>query len=356
MSSSPSCAEGFRHLYAEEGLRRSRRLQAALERLPPLEVHWVADKQRIPREHLNRNTLWVCRPRGRTVTRCPGSRGQLCCNYLTVDLYLGCPLGCAYCAMRSYLNFAPITVYMDPEASIDRLIEVAQRNPERRIRVGTGELGDSLLLDPVFRLSEAFVRALAGYPNVWFEMKTKTHFVEHLLGIPDKGNAVVGFSLNPQEFIAAWEGTASSLDQRLAAAQAAAAAGYRLSFHFDPLLLVPGWREAYGALVHRLHHFDPEGIAWISLGTMRYTPELKEALGEHELLLEEFVPCPDGKHRYLQTVRSALYRHVLQELEPLAGVPVYLCMESPAVWKNVFGALPGKQASIRAIFETARDL
>ncbi|MBN1837291.1 MAG: radical SAM protein [Spirochaetales bacterium] len=356
MSSSSFYAEHFRRVYAERSLRGSQQLEQALERLPPLPVEWLADRQEMPPEHRNQHTLWICSPRGRTVTRCPGSRGHLCCNYLTVDLYLGCPLGCAYCIMRTYLNFSPLTVYLDPGPSIARILEIARRNPDRMVRVGTGEVGDSLFLDPAFRLSERFVEALAACPNVHFEMKTKTHFVDHLLDIPRKGNAVLGFSLNPPQVVRACEGTASSLDERLAAAERAAAAGYRLAFHFDPVVLVPGWREAYGALARRLRGFPLESVAWISLGTLRYLPELKDALGEQEFLLEEFVPCADGKLRYLQPVRSAVYRHVLQELGPLAAAPVYLCMESPAVWRNVFGNLPGKRAATRAIFEAIRDV
>jgi spore photoproduct lyase len=376
MSSSRFYAELFRRVYAEEALRGAPRLREALERAPELPVQWVAGAEDIPAAHRNRGTLWVCRPRGRTVTRCPGSRGHLCCGYLTVDLYLGCALGCRYCIMHSYLNFSPITVYLDPEPSIARLTEIAGRNPDRMIRAGTGEVGDSLLLDPLFRLSESFVRAAAPYPNLYVELKTKTSFVDHLLDIPEKGRAVIGFSVNPPEIVRAFEGVAAGVEERLAAARRAVSGGFLVSFHFDPLIRFPGWRDAYRKLAESLARFPAERVAWISLGSMRYPPELKDALLaadppsrlpdalasgpgsplEGRLLLEEFVPCADGKHRYLQTERSALYRHLLAALEPLHGVPVYLCMESPAVWRNVFGVLPGNRPSIRDIFEAVRDI
>jgi spore photoproduct lyase len=351
MSSSRFYAELFRRVYAENALRDSPLLREALARVPELPVHWVAGQADIPREHRNRRSLWVCRPRGRTVTRCPGSRGHLCCGYLTVDLYLGCALGCRYCIMHSYLNFSPITVYLDPEPSIACLAEIARRHPERMIRAGTGEVGDSLLLDPWFRLSERFVRASAALPNLYLELKTKTAFVDHLLDIPDKGRAVIGFSLNPPEIVQAFEGVAAGVEERLTAAGRAISAGYLVSFHFDPLIRFPGWQEAYRELASGLRRFPAERIAWISLGTMRYPPELKGALPAGRLFLEEFVPCADGKHRYLQRARSEMYRHMVQELEPLHAVPLYLCMESSAVWRGVFGILPGKKPSTRAIFE-----
>ena len=334
----------------ERSLAGSPLLEQALRRLAGLEPVFVAGKEGIPEEHRNPRTLFFCGPRGHTVTRCPGSPGQLCCNYYTVDLYLGCALGCAYCILRSYLNFAPLTVYLDPGPTIERLVRLARANPDCAVRAGTGEVGDSLLLDPLFRLSEPLIRALAPYPNVRLELKTKTANVEHLLGIEDKGGAVIGFSLNPPEVIRAYEGRSSPLLERLEAARRAIQAGYRVSFHFDPIIVGPRAEEEYRAVARLLADFPGGSVAWISLGTFRYPPELRERVGSRELLYEEFVPCPDGKYRYPQALRSRLYRTLAEELRRGSEAPIYLCMESPAVWRNVFGRLPREMPELRAIF------
>ena len=356
MNSSISCAELFRRVYAEQGLDGSPNLHRTLDRLAGLPVAFVPDKGAIPPEDLNRHTLFLCRPRGRTVTRCPGSQGHLCCNYLTVDLYLGCTLACAYCIMRSYLNFSPVTVYLDPEPALQELRRLARRNPDRMVRAGTGEVGDSLLLDPLFGLSETFIRALAPYPNVYFELKTKSHYVDHLLEIEEKGNAVIGFSLNPQRIIDTYEGTASSLKQRLAAARKAAESGYLISFHFDPVLSADDGMGEYLQLIAALDGIPEDRVAWISLGTFRYTAELKHRLGETQLLYEEFVLCRDGKYRYMQKTRSRLYQALHRELRRRFPAPIYLCMESPAVWRNVFGAVPREIPGVSAIFRPIRGL
>ncbi len=351
-SYSPSCAELFDRLYVERSLTGSPLLQPVLRRLGGLEPVFVPGKEGIPVAHRNLRTLFLSGPRGRTVTRCPGSPGQLCCNYHTVDLYLGCALGCSYCILRSYLNFAPLTVYLDPDPTVERLVRLARANPDRLVRAGTGEVGDSLLLDPLFGLSEVLIQALAPYPNVRLELKTKTANVDHLLGIEQKGGAVIGFSLNPPELIRAYEGHASPLSERLEAARRAAQAGYRVSFHFDPIIAGPQAEEEYRAVARRLAGWPAGSVAWISLGTFRYPPELKERVGARELLYEEFVPCPDGKHRYPQALRSRLYRALAEELRRASDAPIYLCMESPAVWRNVFGRLPREMPELRAIFST----
>jgi spore photoproduct lyase len=350
MPSSTYYTELIRRVYVEQAVSESPYLRRAVAQLPGVPVRVVQRKEEIPEKDLNRHTLFVSSPRGKTVTRCPGSRGHLCCNYITVDLYLGCTLGCGYCIMDSYLNFSPLTVYLQPQRSIARLQELARKNGDITIRAGTGEVGDSLLLDPLFGLSEVFITALSVHPNVYFELKTKTHFVDHLLEVEKKGNAVIGFSVNPQSHIEAHEPHASSLAQRLEAARRAAQAGYRLAFHFDPVFFSDNWEQEYLSLVKALRRFSCERIAWISLGAMRYTSALRQRLGEQAFLYEEFVPCRDGKFRYPQKMRIPIYRTLYEALNRELSAPIYLCMESPAVWHEVFGNVPGKIAGLRAIF------
>lgn len=356
MPSSSYYTELIRRVYAEQAVADSPYLHRAVKRLPGVPVYTVQSREEIPQEDLNRHSLFVGGPRGKTVTRCPGSRGHICCNYITVDLYLGCTLGCGYCIMESYLNFSPLTVYLQPERSITRLQELARQNPDVTIRAGTGEVGDSLLLDPLFGLSEVFIAALSGYPNVYFELKTKTHFVEHLLDVERKGNAVIGFSLNPQTYIDSHEPNASSLSERLEAARRVLEAGYHLAFHFDPVFFSETWEREYLNLVQALSRFPSERIAWISLGTMRYTSALKEKLGEQTFLYEEFVPCRDGKFRYPQKMRIPIYQGLYEALKKQFSAPIYMCMESPAVWRRVFGDLPVKIEGLRAIFTEARSV
>jgi spore photoproduct lyase len=252
--------------------------------------------------------------------------------------------------MKSYLNFSPLTVYADPAPSLKRIQALAQKNPHRILRVGTGETGDSLLLDPLFDLSRPLIEGLADFPNVYLELKTKTTHVDHLLDIPKKGNAIMAFSLNAKEIQEQEEGTSASIEERVSAAVKASEAGYNLAFHFDPIVRFPNWKESYSDTIELLKKVPAHRIRWISLGTLRFTSALRDRLEDRPYLFEEFVPCRDGKYRYLQPIRIQMYKWFLKELSMWADTPIYLCMESVDVWKAVYGDTPMKLDALRDIF------
>jgi spore photoproduct lyase len=342
-------------IYLQEAAAGSVYTDRLLAALPEIPVFRIADKGLIPPEDLSMRTIYLHAAPQATFGACPGSKGHRCCNYRTVDIYEGCPIGCSYCIMRSYLNFAPISINVALEQEIRAIREEARAHPTRPLRVGTGEVGDSLLYDSLTGISGDLIRGLADVPNVHLELKTKTASVDHLLDIEEKGNAVIGFSVNP-ELLATEQGTAAPMEARLAAALRASGAGYRLALHFDPIIAVEGWRDAYRELVRFLEPLSRgPSIAWISLGTIRFTPALRDRMPDRRYLFDEFFPGGDGKYRYLQRRRRKIYGELLEALAERFDAPIYLCMESEAVWELVYGETPERIVRLRDIFDPLEE-
>ncbi|MGZ8498735.1 MAG: spore photoproduct lyase family protein, partial [Candidatus Binatia bacterium] len=160
------------------------------------------------------------------------------------------------------------------------------------------------------------------------------------------GRVVVGWSMNPQRVIDADEHATASLTERLNAARRVQAAGYRLGFHFDPMIEYPGWEVDYHAMLEQTFAtIDWRNLSWVSLGVLRDTPGLKRTMRERfprsQLLTGEQVLCADGKLRYYQPLRVEMYRQMVSWIRRAAPtVKVYLCMESREVWEQVFGYAP----------------
>ncbi|MCG8685496.1 MAG: DNA photolyase, partial [Desulfobacterales bacterium] len=147
---------------------------------------------------------------------------------------------------------------------------------------------------------------------------------------------------------------------RVMAASRAADAGYKLAFHFDPIIVHDNWEREYEEVVQLLFsQVDSKMIVWISMGALRYLPQLKR-IGERRfagspIFSEEFVCGLDGKMRYFRTQREEMYRHLYGLLRErvAADTCIYLCMESDEIWEKVFGYAPHTRGGLSAMLDRA---
>ena len=47
--------------------------------------------------------LYLTRHKGDFLKKCPGSEGQVCCNYFVINFASNCPMDCSYCYLQEYL-------------------------------------------------------------------------------------------------------------------------------------------------------------------------------------------------------------------------------------------------------------
>lgn len=316
------------------------------------DVPWRVFEGPVPLSRLDfaasKRQLVIVRHRGSFLHHCPaGTAGLVCCNYLVVNLGANCPFDCSYCFLQEYLAHSPgLRLFANVEDALAEVDGVLRRHPQRRFRIGTGELIDSLALDGLTEHTRLLVPFFAQHPNAVLELKTKSANVQALLTLPPSENVVVAWSLNAAAVIEAEEPGTARLAERLTAARQVQAAGFRVAFHFDPLVAFPGWEDAYAKVVQDLaRHVDPKRVAWVSLGHLRLSSGLKRAMKERRrgsrLLSGELVPMADGKLRAWRAQRLQMYRRLLQWLhdwyEPL---PRYICMEPADIWEKTFGEVP----------------
>ncbi|MGA8832993.1 MAG: radical SAM protein [Desulfomonilaceae bacterium] len=282
--------------------------------------------------------------KGAFVKSCPGTKTYLCCGLKILNIGQGCPIDCRYCALQVYFNNPVMEVYVNFEEMLNQLkVFLACAPPDHFFRFCTGEFTDSLALDDYTGYSVPLAETFSGRNNATLEFKTKTDFIEPLLRLENSRNIILSFSVNAPGFSKSEEIRAISLRRRLIAAGRSASHGFKVGFHFDPIVPFDGWEGEYSKTIDAI--FDavrPASIAWISMGVLRFVPDLKDVVtsrfGPVRYFYDSFAPGLDGKLRLSRNRRTAIYRSLAQKIRSYStDVLIYLCMESNSIWRESLG-------------------
>lgn len=304
--------------------------------------------------------LHLCRNRGVFFKPCPGTREYQCCDYQVLNTGSNCPIDCSYCILQAYLNTPWLTCYVNIEQLFAELAATLAAHPRQFFRIGTGEFTDSLAIDRLTQLSGKLVPFIAGCDNAILELKTKSAVIDNLAKLKHNGKTIIAWSLNSLFMMKNQELRSATLEERLNAARQCAEWGYKLAFHFDPVVEHPGWEEGYAATINRLYEVVPaEAIVWISLGALRFLPSLKEIgikrFPAAKIYYHEFIQGLDGKARYFRPNRVALYQYLYRQLRQKAAAAtcIYFCMESDEIWQEVMGFAPQERGGLPAMLDQA---
>ncbi len=350
-------------VFVEQDCRNSalaKRVMAGLA--PGVPLHFVADGRDAARAvegvadpfSAGKRRMVVMRRRSPFLAGCQAaSQDFACCGYLTLTLASNCPMDCSYCFLQEYIADNPgFQVYANYADAFEELERLARNAPGRRFRVGTGELADSLAFDSLTGLGRDLVEYFAVKPSLTLDLKTKTDEIDNLLALDPRGRVLVSWTLSPRRVFESSEHRSAPPTARIAAARRVLEAGYRVAFHFDPIIAYPEAERDYTELVDELTDtIAPGKISFVSMGGLRMTPALRAVarrrFPDDAMLVGEDVLSPDGRFRTFAPLRLRLYRTLAERFNRLGvKVPAYLCMEKPGVHERLFGAAPRSRAAM----------
>lgn len=304
--------------------------------------------------------LVLAQNRGGFFKACPATREYRCCDYNVLNIGMNCPMDCVYCILQAYLNNPWLSFFVNVEQMFQEIDDVFTARGTEFFRIGTGEFTDSLGLDSLTHLSKKLIHYMADKKRGVLELKTKSGVIDNLEGLEHNGRTIVAWSLNSTEVMEKEEFRVATLDERLVAAKKCADWGYKLAFHFDPVVIHKNWEEGYRKTIERLFEVVPkEKIAWISIGALRFLPDLKKIgnirFPKSRMYFQEFITGLDGKSRYFRSERVTLYNHIYKELQKRVSEQtcVYFCMESDEIWQEVMGFVPESRGGVPGMLDRA---
>lgn len=351
-------AHHIRTIYLDEQCQHSSFAQAICTRAK-VPVHILKKGSQPPTEPhtsphgltVGKHSLLLTNNRGSFFKPCPGTKEYRCCDYHVLNIGMGCPMDCVYCILQAYLNNDWMSFFVNTDDLLAEL-DLAFKRTNQFWRIGTGEFTDSLAIDSITGLSPILVNYMRDKKGGVLELKTKSANIDNLLDLDHNGKTMVSWSLNATKIMHKEELRTATLKQRLNSAKICAEHGYRLGFHFDPIIYHEGWQDGYRATIDALFKTVPaEKISWISLGGLRFLPALKPfaltRFPKSTFFHEEFIIGLDNKFRYFRSLRVEMYSFILQLLRQYCAghTCLYFCMESDEIWQEC-GFSPGESQQL----------
>ena len=336
-------------IFIERNVVNSLITRQILKKLPDIMIEYIDDYRSISVEGDTSDNIFK---KSKEYLALAGKKGKLVKQFRCRDGIVGnteyfishgnnCSLDCEYCFLQCYFDNAVPTVFINHDEMLDEIKEVLIAECDEKIVFHAGELCDALAFDDLTGLSGKLIPLFSEYPNARLELRTKTTTIENLLNIQAADNIVISWTFSPQLIIDNHEHKAPSLDERICAAVDVQKAGYNVGICLDPIILCDDWFDHYKTMLGTiLERLDIGMVKFISLGGFRYLPSLTRVIRERNpqtsLLLGEFVPCVDGKHRYFRPIRAEAYREIGRAIRELnKDVKISLCMETPEIWNSV---------------------
>ena len=266
--------------------------------------------------------------------------GNTCPNYWHFSPYGFCPYDCQYCYLAGTpgVKFSPtVKIYLNLPEILNEIAKVDSQLTEPTAFY-LGKLQDALALDPLTGYSRIMIPFFARQRNARLTLLTKSANIENLLDLEHRGNTILSWSLNPPEISNAFESNIPSPEERIAAMQKCADAGYPLRAVIMPIIPVEGWQKIYANFLENLLASVP--LDRITLGQIcSYSDALQlteRKLGKNNPISRMLnkTKSKDGRVRFPLKLRIEVYRYLIEKIKQLRPEPdIGLCMEEASTFK-----------------------
>jgi spore photoproduct lyase len=164
----------------------------------------------------------------------------------------GCSAMCLYCYLVcNYNKCSYLRLFVNREEMMRKLIQAA-RSADRDLTFEIGSNSDLVLENTVTGNLPWTIESFAKHERGFLTFPTKFDSVEPLLPLEHRGRVIARMSVNPREIVRKVELGTSPLENRIAALNRLAEAGYRVGLLIAPVILLENWTSLYRGLLDAL--------------------------------------------------------------------------------------------------------
>jgi spore photoproduct lyase len=212
-------------------------------------------------------------------------------NFHYNALILNCVYNCDYCYLQGMYPSANIVVFVNTEAYFSATGKaIDQRaDPATPLYLAISYDTDLLALESLVPYCREWIEYSRRKDNLLIEIRTKSANYRALSDLPPHNQVVLAWSLSPESVVSRYEINTPPLERRLESAAQAINDGWSVRLCFDPVLLIPNWRESYRQLIERTFEKLPaEKVRDISIGIFRmnaeYLKRIKKQRADSDIL------------------------------------------------------------------------
>lgn len=329
----------FSHIYVEKRVAQHPRVLQLLERFSKARIIWIDHyKDVFCRSHQSfseqkcAQSLILAAKEGKLIYQ----GAKVCQSFQNEWFYytscvMNCIYDCEYCYLRGMYASAYMVLFVNLEDIFEELEGLLREHP---VYLCVSYDTDLVAMESVFGYGREWIAFAQKHPALTIELRTKSGNAkmwkeanpqESVEGKAGNDRIIAAYTLSPQSVIDSCEHKTANLQGRLRAASVAWQNGFAVRFCFDPMIYVPGWKEAYQSFFEEVfREFPAERLKDVSLGGFRISKDYLKKMrrqAPNSAVVQFPFESRRGVYRYpedlekemLEFARNTISKYVPQE-------------------------------------------
>lgn len=189
-------------------------------------------------------------------------------------LAINCLYDCSYCYLQGMYNTPHLVIFINNNDFLDATEKLIHKYSDKKIYLALSYDTDLPALESLYPFCKEWLEFARNHSNLTIEIRTKSNKIEFIKNILPLENAVLAWSILPEQLIHLFEPATPNLKARIKAINEALSSGWKVMLCIDPLIAIPNYETIIEQFVNKINdEIKLEKVYKISVGTFRMNSE-----------------------------------------------------------------------------------